>query len=659
MTRARASALLTRVLLLLLASSLAGIALARDRGRVVPPAGARSAPGPVASAPAEAPRTVPAPAAERDAVAERIAAAIAAHDRAEAPPLVAPLAYLAQVREERGAEAARAAAERMGLPLSGEAVRVVVLLAEAARTTSDVPPAVRGYAAEGVAGSAIPARVPAGELRFVAGAEGVERLTVQPGLRPTVLGEGAGAIDAGAWVEANLPGALPLDRAPRVAIIDFGYENYAALLGSDLPEEVATAVLCDNPDGTIEGCDPTDLERHGTGVAEIVHEVAPHAELFLITFDGTGLRLQEAVELALGWNADVISTSLGTIYADRGGEGGFCPLARQVRDAGTIWVTAAGNEGSPCQHEHYAWDPSGVDAGENYGDYQSFPAKQSDILDEFILPAGAFHRVELTWNFWNATPSDDFDLFYFCDFGQGYELVEGGTSTSLQCGEPGTLPWEIVEVQNNTGGDLRCAYAVAEWNPEECPHRADAVFDVWSLMLVDGVPVCPDLEFSTERFTINHPGDCRDTFTAGAVCVFGGAVEPFSSRGPTLDDRIKPDICAPDAVSSNAYGPVTTACRSGFLGTSAATPHVAGAIALLYHKVGNAFSLGQITEILRRRAVPVSGVVDPQNSCGSGALCLDSRGCTYPPGPFRYDRLRLAPVERTVPRSPERERMLR
>jgi subtilisin family serine protease len=75
--------------------------------------------------------------------------------------------------------------------------------------------------------------------------------------------------------------------------------------------------------------------------------------------------------------------------------------------------------------------------------------------------------------------------------------------------------------------------------------------------------------------TLSMPGDARGAFTVGAVGFSHGQVEGFSSRGPTSDGRIKPDIAGPDAVA--------TASMDGdpFYGTSAATPHVAGAAALL------------------------------------------------------------------------------
>ena len=81
--------------------------------------------------------------------------------------------------------------------------------------------------------------------------------------------------------------------------------------------------------------------------------------------------------------------------------------------------------------------------------------------------------------------------------------------------------------------------------------------------------------------------------SAAAAGVFGGSDAPsescndlshstiqfFSSLGPTLDGRLKPDISAIDGVAITGAGRFP----SPFFGTSAAAPHVAGIAALVLH----------------------------------------------------------------------------
>jgi len=69
-------------------------------------------------------------------------------------------------------------------------------------------------------------------------------------------------------------------------------------------------------------------------------------------------------------------------------------------------------------------------------------------------------------------------------------------------------------------------------------------------------------------------------FGAKAVGAVGwidcSTLHSYSSRGPTNDGRIKPDFVGPACVSTHSYLSV----GYPFCGTSAATPHIAGAIAL-------------------------------------------------------------------------------
>jgi len=88
----------------------------------------------------------------------------------------------------------------------------------------------------------------------------------------------------------------------------------------------------------------------------------------------------------------------------------------------------------------------------------------------------------------------------------------------------------------------------------------------------------------------------------------------YSSRGPTNDGRMKPELVAPDGVSITGSGgfPVP------FFGTSAAAPHAAGVAALLLD-ADPSLSPSQISNVLQNTAVDL-GSPGPDNSFGFGRI---------------------------------------
>jgi subtilisin family serine protease len=120
----------------------------------------------------------------------------------------------------------------------------------------------------------------------------------------------------------------------------------------------------------------------------------------------------------------------------------------------------------------------------------------------------------------------------------------------------------------------------------------------------------------TASGTLGLPADAAGAVTVAAINAAALVVEGYSSRGPTEDGRVKPDVAAPDNVETASYDGET------FLGTSAATPHVAGAAALLLSRNPSLTPL-QLRDLLLRTTATGGVVSAKNNDVGFGIIDLN------------------------------------
>lgn len=137
------------------------------------------------------------------------------------------------------------------------------------------------------------------------------------------------------------------------------------------------------------------------------------------------------------------------------------------------------------------------------------------------------------------------------------------------------------------------------------------------------VVVCSAGDSGSACETIETPGDATDVITVGGND-YSYNVCGFSSRGPTTDGRVKPDVTAP-AVNIAAADAGTPCADTVMSGTSAATALTSGTCAIVLEK-NPAATPQQVKNILGYTAVDL-GNKHKDNYYGWGMICTFGALC--------------------------------
>lgn len=385
-----------------------------------------------------------------------------------------------------------------------------------------------------------------------------------------VVSEGLWRSGAHRWHEAGFKGA-----GAKIVVIDTGFEGYRKLLGSELPQEVIARSF--RSDGDLEAG-----ERHGTAVAEIVHDMAPQAQLFLTNIR-TRTEWGRAVEWAIEQGATGITSSLSSPPDCHGDSRTLGKIARRARDQGILWTTSAGNLGA--NHWGGPW------RDDDQNDILNFTDTDETINIRVTRDQAFF--VVLTWDDPCEQSANDYDLFLLDAQGQ---VV--ARSTNIQNGSG--IPTERIDYRPAQSGTMQIQV-------RRKPGAKPVMLDIYNRYVTQ-------LEYVIPAGSIQDPGLSPSIMAIGAINVHTGSLEGFSSRGPTRDGRPKPDIAGHNRVSTQTYG------ASGFAGTSASTPQVAGAAALVKSAFPH-WTPEQIQQFLETRAED-RGAPGKDSEFGAGELFL-------------------------------------
>ncbi|MCA1319917.1 S8 family serine peptidase [Bacillus tianshenii] len=251
------------------------------------------------------------------------------------------------------------------------------------------------------------------------------------------------------------------------------------------------------------------------------------------------------------------------------------------------------------------------------------------------------------YNWFDATPANQ--SAPYDDDGHGTHVT--GTMTgsepngSNQIGVAPGAKWIAVKAFTPSGGTDVALLAAGEWilapkdangvpNPAMAPDVVNnswgggAGLDEWYRPMVQAwtaAEIFPAFAAGNTRAgnpggpgSVSNPGNYPESFATGATDV-NMNLASFSLQGPSPYGEIKPEVSAPgvgvrSSFPGNQYGAAS--------GTSMASPHVAGVVALL-KQVNSSLTISDIEEILMTTATPRTDSAFPEtpnNGYGHGIV---------------------------------------
>ena len=423
--------------------------------------------------------------------------------------------------------------------------------------------------------------------------------------RGRVVSQGVAAHNVDAWHSNNYTG-----EGVKVGVIDIGFEGFSDLMESESPDNgespselpskvrarcyAAVGVFNSN----IENCEING--SHGAAVSETLLDVAPDAGLYIANPQTKG-DLRATVNWMISEGVDVINQSRSWHWDGPGdGASPYSDSPLKSVDAavsgGAIWTNSAGNEAQS------AWFGAFSDPNSNrWLNFNNGAA--GDEFNEVYIEAGEEFTAQLRWaGSWRGAETD---LDLMLDDPSGETVA---SSENVQRGRIGDAPFEFISYTPAVSGIYYLG--VVRWS-EDTPEWAQ-------LQVFSGEKP----KFHTAARSIGSPAESANP---GMLAVGAAhhadvnAIEAYSSRGPTLDGRTKPDIvgvdCGAVAVSTYAVRTRADGQPCGFDGTSQASAHIAGMAALVRERFHD-HTPAQIADYLKSNAEP-RGIV-PNNAWGYG-----------------------------------------
>ncbi|TAK66645.1 MAG: hypothetical protein EPO22_03645 [Dehalococcoidia bacterium] len=401
---------------------------------------------------------------------------------------------------------------------------------------------------------------------------------------------------------AALRSAMGVDgTGVRIGVISDGAEGLSTAQGSGDLGAVDTATCNRSPSSTSPTASGAGAE--GTAMSEIIHDVAPGAQIYFGYFGmnvgGTSLNFNNAVN-CLAANTDIVVDDIswfntgpndGTSSVSANTSAALANVSNRIRGYYTVVANQARN------HYHAAWVDSGVfTPASKAGDWWQLQRFQGGggttdgglgltcgsvkCGDTVQVAAGGSFTVLLQWNDAYGNSTNDYDLLVQDNF---TGTVSPQNPQRQGAGFP--YPVEGFTLANNHGATTTYNILIGNYKALAAAKTFDYFVICRSCFVFNtGLPSPDDIalhNYNTLAGSVPNQADASGgVVSTAAISAFNSpnydTIEGYSGRGPTADARIKPDVTGIDCVS------VTGAAgfSNPFCGTSAAAPHV-GAIAAL------------------------------------------------------------------------------
>jgi Subtilase family len=375
-------------------------------------------------------------------------------------------------------------------------------------------------------------------------------------------------LGADRWHAAGFRG-----KGVKVLVLDTGFKGWHDQLGKVLPEHIAAHSF--RADGNLETRD-----QHGILCGEVVHTLAPDAELLFTDWD---IEKPESFLEAVRWGrqqgARIVTCSIVTPHwSDGEGRGAVHEalasiLGKGDKPGGMLCFASAGN----TTERH--WGGRFHDGGDGFHEWKP------GVKDNGITPWGDLQvSVGLYWQ-----PGADYDLFVQ-DTTTGKEV--GTAHTDHNKGDRSSA---IIYFKPESGHTYRARVKLV--------HGSGGVFH---LTVMES-----SLEYTEAKASVCFPADGPDVIAMGAEDGSGHRIW-YSACGPN-SSRLKPDMMAtipfPTLMRERTFG-----------GTSAAAPQGAALAALLWSRHSD-WTADQVRSALKSSARDLAPP-GPDQETGYGLIRL-------------------------------------